>query len=77
MLGEYVARIYDQVRQRPLYLIDRAVNMSPQVGNDSKPSTQEKDAAYEQLLKESNDLVRMVEVHPPVEEAPTACVVEG
>src|SRR6202007_1732163 len=27
MLGEYVVRIYDQVRGRPLYLIDRTVNL--------------------------------------------------
>jgi len=27
ILGEYVIRIYDQVRARPLYLIDRTVNM--------------------------------------------------
>jgi dolichol-phosphate mannosyltransferase len=29
MLGEYVIRIYDQVRGRPLYLIDRTVNLDP------------------------------------------------
>ncbi|HKD36694.1 MAG TPA: glycosyltransferase family 2 protein [Pirellulales bacterium] len=28
MLGEYVLRIYDQVRGRPLYLIDRTMNLS-------------------------------------------------
>ena len=28
MLGEYVVRIYDQVRSRPLYLVDRTVNVS-------------------------------------------------
>jgi dolichol-phosphate mannosyltransferase len=28
MLGEYVIRIYDQVRGRPLYLVDRTVNLS-------------------------------------------------
>jgi glycosyltransferase involved in cell wall biosynthesis len=28
MLGEYVVRIYDQVRGRPLYLVDRTVNMT-------------------------------------------------
>jgi polyisoprenyl-phosphate glycosyltransferase len=28
MLGEYVVRIYDQVRSRPLYLVDRTVNIS-------------------------------------------------
>ena len=27
ILGEYVTRIYDQVRGRPLYLVDRTVNM--------------------------------------------------
>ena len=27
ILGEYVIRIYDQVRGRPLYLVDRTVNM--------------------------------------------------
>ncbi len=30
MLGEYVVRIYDQVRGRPLYLIDRTVNIAGQ-----------------------------------------------
>lgn len=29
ILGEYVVRIYDQVRGRPLYLLDRTVNMEP------------------------------------------------
>lgn len=28
MLGEYVVRIYDQVRGRPMYLVDRTVNMT-------------------------------------------------
>ncbi len=28
MLGEYVVRIYDQVRARPLYLVDRTVNIA-------------------------------------------------
>ena len=26
VLGEYVVRIYDQVRARPLYVVDRTVN---------------------------------------------------
>jgi len=29
ILGEYVIRIYDQVRARPLYLVDRTVNVDP------------------------------------------------
>jgi dolichol-phosphate mannosyltransferase len=77
MLGEYVARIYDQVRQRPLYLIDRAVNMSPEIADNAELTTDVKDAAYEQLLNASNDLVQLVEDHPPVEVAATTCVVEG
>ena len=30
MLGQYVVRIYDQVRNRPLYLVDRATNIAAQ-----------------------------------------------
>jgi hypothetical protein len=37
MLGEYVVRIYDQVRGRPLYLVDRTVNFR-------KESTSERSA---------------------------------
>jgi polyisoprenyl-phosphate glycosyltransferase len=28
LLGEYIGRIYDEVRRRPLYIIDRAVNVA-------------------------------------------------
>jgi polyisoprenyl-phosphate glycosyltransferase len=76
MLGEYVARIYDQVRQRPLYLIDRAVNTPADVARDAALPAYHPDAEYEKLLEESTDLVRMAEVHPPSVEAPT-CEVEG
>ncbi|MEX0676097.1 MAG: glycosyltransferase family 2 protein [Pirellulales bacterium] len=73
MLGEYVARIYDQVRGRPLYLVDRAVNVTPQNGAAARSP---KDAAYEQLLRESQDLVEMVDDGPGSAEtlsaAPTA-----
>jgi glycosyltransferase involved in cell wall biosynthesis len=33
ILGEYVTRIYDQVRQRPLYVVDRATNLTPAIAN--------------------------------------------
>ena len=32
ILGEYVIRIYDQVRGRPLYLVDHTVNMESGTG---------------------------------------------
>jgi len=31
ILGEYVTRIYDEVRQRPLFLIEKTVNIDPSV----------------------------------------------
>ncbi len=34
VLGEYVTRIYEQVRARPMYLIDRTVNMSTSPRSD-------------------------------------------
>jgi len=69
VLGEYVVRIYDQVRQRPLYLVDRAVNVAPWY--DSPPPSYEapqRDAsadsfsgnaleAYSALLDEAQELL--------------------
>jgi glycosyltransferase involved in cell wall biosynthesis len=43
VLGEYVGRIYDEVRRRPMYVIDRAVNIEvrdrrgPRTGEGSPP----------------------------------------
>jgi dolichol-phosphate mannosyltransferase len=28
VLGEYVGRVYDEVRRRPTYIVERAVNVS-------------------------------------------------
>jgi dolichol-phosphate mannosyltransferase len=28
VLGEYIGRVYDEVRRRPMYIVDRAVNVS-------------------------------------------------
>lgn len=66
MLGEYVARIYDQVRGRPLYLVDRAVNFAA-AANPLELSPAEKDQAYEQILRESEELVAIAETPLPDE----------
>ncbi len=65
MLGEYVSRIYDQVRGRPLYLVDRAVNLRSQVTPEASASTSPEDRAYERLLEESQELVDLVESKAP------------
>lgn len=59
MLGEYVARIYDQVRGRPMYLVDRTVNMPAPLAYDSEPTTDPHDAAYYQLWQDSIGLLQL------------------
>lgn len=54
MLGEYVVRIYDQVRGRPLYLVDRTVNVAPDAPQATfvvaaKPRPGEKQDNFETL----------------------------
>jgi polyisoprenyl-phosphate glycosyltransferase len=43
LLGEYIGRIYDEVRQRPLYVVDKAVNVA--VRDPRGPRTGERIAA--------------------------------
>jgi dolichol-phosphate mannosyltransferase len=66
MLGEYVVRIYDQVRGRPLYLVDRTVNWPGQRCARSGMTLAEKDECYEQLLRDAEELVQMAD---PVHES--------
>lgn len=51
VLGEYVVRIYDQVRGRPLFLVDRTVNMDTDGQKHQHPSTHDK-TSTEDLLAE-------------------------
>jgi len=70
ILGEYVIRIYDQVRARPLYLVSRAVNVSEEtsgatlVGDyfaggllDAEESDGEGSLRELELLEEANALL--------------------
>ncbi|MEX2111634.1 MAG: glycosyltransferase family 2 protein [Pirellulales bacterium] len=59
MLGAYVARIYDEVRGRPVYLIERAVN-DPATGNHGRPGPSVgEDQALERVFGESTELIAM------------------
>src|SRR5262249_14190624 len=57
ILGEYVVRIYDQVRERPLYLVARRVNAPAR--DDASVERREHDEAdsYEQVLEDTEELV--------------------
>jgi dolichol-phosphate mannosyltransferase len=53
ILGEYVIRIYDQVRRRPTYVVDRTVNVvgAAQAGREAD------DAPYVRLMEEALQLL--------------------
>jgi dolichol-phosphate mannosyltransferase len=70
MLGEYVARIYDQVRGRPLYVIDKTVNVLRASNSAECLTAAEKDLAYEQLLQESDELMQFAEEAMAASEQP-------
>ena len=56
ILGEYMVRIYDQVRGRPLYVIDRTVNMEQQQRHEQgmeDPNEQH----YAELMEEAARLL--------------------
>jgi dolichol-phosphate mannosyltransferase len=35
ILGEYIGRIYDEVKQRPMFIVDRAVNVASDIGSEA------------------------------------------
>ena len=57
ILGEYVIRIYDQVRGRPLYLVDRTVNMEPGTGA-AAVDDMAGDRPYAELMEQAEALLR-------------------
>jgi len=56
ILGEYVIRIYDQVRSRPMYIIDRSVNLSSDAATGRHRPTG--DEPYVELMQQA---VRLLE----------------
>jgi glycosyltransferase involved in cell wall biosynthesis len=79
MLGEYVARIYDQVRGRPMYLVDRSVNLQ----SSADPATtivsavSDEDIVYERLLADSTDLLQLTEKNVPATEQDEPSMANG
>ncbi len=71
MLGAYVARIYDEVRGRPVYLIERSVN---DPGAHRPVRTDDEDQALEQLVGDSTALVAMTNESAYTVMEPTAGV---
>jgi dolichol-phosphate mannosyltransferase len=60
MLGEYVIRIYDQVRGRPLYIIDRIVeHKSEPIAPPVLAGVEDWDQAYQDLVDQSAALLEM------------------
>lgn len=62
ILGEYVIRTYDQVRGRPLYLVDRTVNVDRErpvhgAGETDGESAAGLDRPLVELLEEASDLL--------------------
>lgn len=50
VLGEYIGRIYDEVRERPLYVVDRAFNVA--VRDPRGPSLSARSAAIRDVIGE-------------------------
>jgi dolichol-phosphate mannosyltransferase len=61
MLGEYVIRIYDQVRSRPLYIVDRVVERKAEpIAPPCLANAEDWDDTYHDLLEQSGALLDMV-----------------
>ena len=59
ILGEYIIRIYDQVRGRPLYLIDRTVNSELPAEEEDHSG----DKLYEELMEQAVHLLEAGTLH--------------
>jgi dolichol-phosphate mannosyltransferase len=68
ILGEYVIRIYDQVRGRPLYLVDRTVNMESGTGG-AAVDEMAGDRPYEELMAQAEALLQQGGLAEPLDSA--------
>ncbi len=62
ILGEYVVRIYDQVRRRPMYLVDRVVNVPQSSWPGAPLVSRNADDAYDDMLDDAEQLVEMADL---------------
>ncbi len=62
VLGEYIARIYDQVRQRPKFIIDRSCNLQPQPQYPIPPIQEGEDRS---ILDELHELQTLLDDSSP------------
>jgi len=71
ILGEYVVRIYDQVRARPLYLVDRTVNVEPDSQAEvSESSGEAADLEQSELLVSVSEInAALAPAEPPPSQA--------
>jgi dolichol-phosphate mannosyltransferase len=63
ILGEYVTRIYDEVRQRPLFLVERTVNVGDEMASDGRPDRSREYAALDPELEELAELAAGVSTY--------------
>jgi polyisoprenyl-phosphate glycosyltransferase len=70
ILGEYVIRIYDQVRARPTYIVDRTANCGSSMDAGADPvDTVSDDAPYIELMAEAQQLLSEAAVDPSRQKA--------
>ena len=57
ILGEYVIRIYDQVRGRPQYIVDRTINFAEELQADERSDDTMDDTPYVELMEQVTQLL--------------------
>lgn len=63
VVGEYIARIYDQVRHRPTFIVDRAENLQTQPQRPIPPVQEAEDRS---ILDELNELRMLMDESSPL-----------